>query len=233
MAVARSEAVQPSLWDRLLNDLPGLLADIASLREQLKQVLDKDVDIDAIVADGLTSLRKRSDLDEDTYQLCSALIMKSEEKARIESRGVVVTQDVLREAVRRDIEMLFNIERLEADYTLTESEEQTIVTPDDRLASFPEVRSSVVNFGVPSFSGRKGTDFDKDELARELKQVLQNFEPRLKSDSIKVQVGFADKVGMRVDIDAILLLSPVPERLRLSTTIDLESGRASTSQEEV
>lgn len=233
MAVARSEAVQPSLWDRLLNDLPGLLADIASLREQLEEVLNEDIDIDAMIEDGLTSLRQRSDLDEDAYQLCSALIMKSEEKSRIENRGVVVTQDVLREAVRRDIEMLFNIERLEADYILTEAEEQRIVTPDDMLEGFPEVRRSVVNFGVPSFSGRKGTDFDKDELARELKEVLQNFEPRLKPDSIKVQVGFAEKVGMRVDVDAILLLSPVPERLRLSTTIDMESGRASTTQEEV
>ena len=232
MVIARSEAVQPSLWDRLMNDLPGLLTDITALRADLTKQLGEDFDLDVLIEGGLTGLRQRQDLTETTYQLCQALIVKSEERNKLESRGVVVTQDVLREAVRRDIEMLFNIERLEANYLLTQTEEKVITSPSDQLADFPHVRSSVLNFGVPSFSGRKGSDFDKNALARDIKEVLQRYEPRLKSDTIKVQVVFSDKVGMRVDIDAVLLLSPVPERLRLSTTIDMESGRALTTQEE-
>ena len=232
MAIARSEAVQPSLWDRLVNDLPGLMTDIASLRETLASTLGKDVDLDAIIAGGPSALRRRTDLDETTFLLCADLLNKAEERARIESRGVVVTKDVLREAVRRDIEMLFNVERLEADYLLTEEEEQRISTTQDLLANYPEVRKSVVNFGVPSFAGRKGSDYDKELLARELRSVLQTYEPRLKPETIKVKVSFAEREGMRVDVDAVLLLSPVPERLRLSTMIDMESGRAVTKRED-
>lgn len=233
MSVARSEAVQPSLWDRLLNDLPGVLTDIASLRARLADKLGAGADIEALVEQGLGGLRQRTDLGDEVMQLARALILKVEDRARIEGRGVVVTQDVLREAVRRDIEMLFNVERLESDYLMTEAEAQRIDTPDDLLADFPEVRRSVLNYGVPSFSGRKSSDFDREALGRELREVLQNFEPRLKPGSIKVQVSFADKVGLRVDIDAVLLLSPVPERLRLSTTIDMENGTARTRLEEV
>ena len=53
------------------------------------------------------------------------------------------------------------------------------------LADFPEVRRSVVNFGVPAFAGRSARDFDRDALARELKAVLATFEPRLKESATR------------------------------------------------
>ncbi|MEM9371626.1 MAG: type VI secretion system baseplate subunit TssE [Pseudomonadota bacterium] len=215
-----------------MNDLPGLMADISSLRDSLSEELGEEVDIDALVEGGVVALRRRTDLDETTYQLANALIAKTAERAKIESRGIVVTKDVLREAVRRDVETLFNVERLEANYLLTEEEEQSIVTSEALLADYPEVRRSVVNYGVPTFAGRKGSDFDKDQLAREIRSVLQVFEPRLKSDTIRVKVSFAERVGLRIDIDAVLLVSPVPERLRLSTMIDMENGRATTTRED-
>ena len=95
---------------------------------------------------------------------------------------------------------------------------------EEQLADFPQVRASVLNYGVPSFSGRRGSDFNKDELEREIREVLHVFEPRLKRNSIKVKVSIGDKTGLRIVIDGVLLLSPVPERLRLSTAIDLDNG---------
>ena len=233
MDVARSEAVQPSLWDRLQDDLPGLVSEIASLREALIEELGEDYDLDGLLDGGLSSLRRNTQLNETAYHLAHQFVVKSQDRRRLESRGVVVTPDVLREAVRRDIEMLFNVERLEASYFLTDREMQNHEDPAEMLADFPHVRTSVVNYGVPTFSGRKGSDFDRDALAKSLREVLQTYEPRLKPDTVKVKVSFADKIGLRVDIDAILVMSPVAERLRLSTVIDLESGRALTSQEEV
>lgn len=209
------------------------MADDVSLREAILDALGEDTDVDSMIAGGLPALRRRTDLDEKTYKLCQALILKTEERARIEARGVVVTADVLREAVRRDIEMLFNIERLEARYLLTQVEEQTIESPDDLLADFPHVQRSVLNYGVPSFAGRKGADYDKDALARDLTEVLRTFEPRLKRETVKVSVAYTEKTGMKVTVDALLMLSPVPERLRLATTIDLDNGRALTVAEEV
>lgn len=232
MDVARSEAVQPSLWDRLQDDLPGLDSEIASLRESLVEELGEDYDLTGLLDGGLSELRRDTTLTESAYRQAHTLIVNYQARQRLENRGVVVTPDILREAVRRDIEMLFNVERLEASYFLTDREMQHHENPADVLADFPEVRRSVLNYGVPTFSGRKGSDFDKEGLAKSLKEVLEVFEPRLKPGSIKVKVSFAEKVGLRVDLDAILMLSPVPERLRLSTMIDLESGRAATKNEE-
>ncbi|SDE43737.1 type VI secretion system protein ImpF [Ruegeria marina] len=231
---SRHEAVQPSLWDRLVDDLPGLVAETDGMRVELARILGNMEDVDRIVAGGPRAIEKRTDLPEKTRLLLHHLQQKLAIRARLEDRGVVVSADVLREAVRRDIEMLFNVERLEADFLMTEREALSVETPAARLAGFPEVRRSVLNYGVPSFAGRmSGTDFDKDELAREIREVLQVFEPRLRRDSVKVKVRVGDKTGMRIDVDGVLLLSPVPERLRLSTTVDLDNGQARTQLEEI
>ena len=39
---ATREAVQPSLWDRLVNDLPGVASEIAGLRETLARELGEE-----------------------------------------------------------------------------------------------------------------------------------------------------------------------------------------------
>ena len=90
----------------------------------------------------------------------------------------------------------------------------------------------MLNYGVPSFSGRGAKDFDLDALARELREVIAVFEPRLKRDTIRVKADTGDAAGMRISIEGTLMLSPIAERLRLSTTINLDNGRASTVVEE-
>ncbi|MBU2980565.1 type VI secretion system baseplate subunit TssE [Lentibacter algarum] len=230
-SVARQEAVQPSLWDRLVDELPGMSAEHDALVRDLTKALGDVEQVSAVIAGGTREVERRDDLDDDTKQLAHRLVQLSGRKRRLEEGGVVVTSDVLREAVRRDIEMLFNIERLEAQFLLTERETLDHQSPASQLAEFPQVRASVLNYGVPSFSGRSGSDFDKDDLARDIKNVLNIFEPRLKKDSVKVRVRTGDKIGMRIDIDGVLLLSPVPERLRLSTSVDLDNGRALTTLE--
>lgn len=226
------EAVQPSLWDRLVDELHGLSAETAALRRELGRKLGSDQAVDILLSEGARSIEKDDTLDDDLRRRAHRLAGLVQRQQRLEEGGVIVTPDVLREAVRRDIEMLFNIERFEAAYLLSDREMTATTTPGDLLADYPEVRRSVVNYGVPSFSGRHGSDFDPDALARELTEVLRLFEPRLQRDSIKVKVTTSDKTGLRIGIDAILMLSPIPERLRLSTMIDLDNGRAVTSVEE-
>ena len=229
---SRQEAVQPSLWDRLTDDLPGIAAESEGLRRELEKHLPEPGALDDLLEGGARAIEARADLDDETKIRAHRLLQKMADRRQLEDRGIVVTPKVLREAVRRDIEMLFNVERLEADFLLTERELLEAETPAMMLEDFPEVRSSVLNYGVPSFSGRKGSDFNKDLLAREIRQVLIWYEPRLKKETVKVNVRIEEKKGMRIEIDGTLLLSPVPERLRLSTTIDLESGKASTRLEE-
>lgn len=230
-ATARQELVQPSLWDRLVDELPGIVAETDSLRVELEKELGPDVDLDQIIEGGTRAVERRVDLDETARQKLHVLVSSSQHRRKLEQRGVVVDSDTLREAVRRDIEMLFNNERMEADFLLSDLERSTIQTTKQQLTDFPQVRTSVVNFGVPSFSGRRASDFNKEDLEREIRHVLICFEPRLKRNTVQVNVSIADKTGMRIDIDGVLLLSPLPERLRLSTAIDLENGQASTSIE--
>lgn len=230
---ARQELVQPSLWDRLLDELPGVVAETESLRAELSKEIGEAYSLDQIVQGGTREIEKCADLGDATRQKLYRFVKKSQRRQKLEETGILVDADTLREAVRRDIEMLFNIERMEAEILLTPTERLKTQSTKEILADFPHIRSSVINYGVPSFSGRRGSDFDKDSLERDLRQVLQNYEPRLKANSVKVKVTIDDKTGMRIGIDGILQLSPVPERLRLSTAIDLDNGQAVTSIEDV
>ena len=62
--------------------------------------------------------------------------------------------------------------------------------------------------------------------------MVAAFEPRLKRDLIRITVDTGNREGLKVRIEGVLMLSPVPERLRLSTTIDLDNGRAATRIED-
>ena len=225
---AKREAVQPSLWDRLVNDLPGLSSEIDGLRQSLLIELGGER-LDALLASSARSIDSDENLTADQKRRIHRLVFQSSQRAELERRGIVVSPSVLREAVRRDIEALFNTERYEVTPLLSDHEgEQMQGSPLD-LSDFPEVRRSVINYGVPSFSGRSSRDFDRDALAREIKMVLNTFEPRLKDNGTKVQVTLGDKNGgLKIEIDAILIMTPTPERLRLRTSINLDNGLART-----
>jgi type VI secretion system protein ImpF len=228
---ARREAVQPSLWDRLVDDLPGLVAETNAREQELGLEIGVDR-LQRLIAGGLRAIEQEPDLDDGQRRDAFALLGQVERRTFLEERGIVVTPDVLREAVRRDIEELFGIERLQARFLFSDLERAGLEDPQDVIADFPHVQRSVLNFGVPSFSGRRAKDFDIEALARELREVIAVFEPRLKRDTIRVTVDTDDTAGLRIRIEGLLLLSPVPERLRLSTMIDLDNGRAATMIEE-
>ncbi|PBB42658.1 type VI secretion system baseplate subunit TssE [Mesorhizobium sp. WSM3866] len=225
---AKREAVQPSLWDRLINDLPGLTSEIEGLRRLLEEELGAER-VEALLAGSARTIDADAELTPDQKRRLHRLVFQAEHRAEIESRGVVVSARVLREAVRRDIEALFNTERFESVPMLSDAEHEQPLDELPSLADFPEVRRSVVNYGVPSFSGRSSRDFDRDTLAREIRAVLATFEPRLKESATTVNVTLGDKsVGLKIEIDAVLIMTPTPERMRLRTTINLDNGLART-----
>lgn len=228
---SRREAVQPSLWDRLVDDLPGLGAETARGRSDMAKELGEDR-LSRLLSGGRRAIDQEADLPDATRRALNTLLTQTERQTFLETRGIVVTADILREAVRRDIEALFNTERMQARFLLSDTERRGAEDPEDLLADFPHVRRSVLNYGVPAFSGRRAKDFDADSLSRELREVVAVFEPRLKRDTIRVKIDTSDKTGMKIAIEGVLLLSPVPERLRLSTTIDLDNGRAATALED-
>jgi len=228
---SRREAVQPSLWDRLVDDLPGIISETDRHHAELLALIGAER-LEAILAAGTRGIERDTDLTGPQRRELHQLVIQMERRGFLEQRGIVVTADVLREAVRRDIEALFNIERFEATVQLTDLEREGIEEPTAIISQFPLARRSVLNYGVPSFSGNRARDFDLDALARELREVVAVFEPRLKRDTIRVKVDTGDALGMRISIEGTLMLSPIAERLRLSTTINLDNGRASTVVEE-
>lgn len=225
---ATRETIQPSLWDRLVNDLPGLGSEIKDLRQILQSEIDAER-LDAMVAGGVGHIESATDLSIEQKKNIHRLLSLERRRMELDSRGVVVSSDVLREAVRRDIEALFNVQRFESSLLLTDAEAELVGENPPSLEDFPQVRRSVVNYGVPPFSGRSSRDFDREELAKEITQVLAAFEPRLKEGATKVTVSLGDKsIGLRIDIDALLLTTPAPERLRIRTILDLDNGSART-----
>ena len=185
--------MQPSLWDRLVNDLPGVASEIGGLRAALARELG-DERLDALVAGGARAVEADAELTPAQKERLARLMAQERRRAEIEARGIVVSPRVLREAVRRDIEALFNTERLESTLMLTDRETEGAAGPP-RLEDFPQVRRSVVNYGVPAFAGRSSRDFDREALAKELKAVLAAFEPRLKESATRVTVTTSDKAA--------------------------------------
>lgn len=228
---ARKEAVQPSLWDRLVDDLPGLVSETDVRLREIGAEIGAER-LETMIAGGVRAVEQAQDLSADKRREVVQFLGLLTRRAFLEERGIMVTADILREAVRRDLEELFGMERLQARFLWTDAERGSLEDPEDVLADFPHVSRSVLNYGVPSFSGRRAKDFDPEVLSRELKEVVATFEPRLKRDTIRVVVDTSGREGLKVKIEGVLMLSPVPERLKLSTTIDLDNGRAATRIEE-
>ena len=120
----------------------------------------------------------------------------------------------LRESVIRDLEWLLNTGRLEI---LRE------------LGSYPEVRKSVINYGVPDISGVSVTSRGSESIARDIRQAILDFEPRILPATLKVGIAVDDhkmnENTMVLEIQGELWWQPLPERFYLKATLDLELGK--------
>lgn len=121
----------------------------------------------------------------------------------------------LRASVLRDLGWLFNATRLDAD---------------GNLDAYPEIKRSVLNYGLPALSGHCVSGTDMREMERELRQAIINFEPRLIADSITIKAQSDPKSLnhhnlISFKISAQLWAQPAPVELTLQTDIDLENGQ--------
>lgn len=129
--------------------------------------------------------------------------------------GLSVTLSELRKSVLRDLNWLFNTSQL------LKSEE---------LESWPQVRNSVLNYGLPPLSGMAASGLDLGQLERTLRQAIIDFEPRILPDSVSVRA-LLDRESLdhhntlSLHIEALLWAQPVPIELLLRTQLDLESGQ--------
>lgn len=126
----------------------------------------------------------------------------------------------LRQSILRDLAWLFNT---------------THVAADVDLSGFPEIQRSVLNYGIPNFSGRVLSKSGAEELKRAIATALANYETRLIRETIDVTVSKAEtalgKPAVLIEISAVLRLEPLPATMRLRAELDLESGHVAVADE--
>src|SRR6185503_11307201 len=129
--------------------------------------------------------------------------------------GMSVSLSELRRTVLRDLNWLFNTSQL--------------MRPE-QLESWPQVRNSVVNYGLPPLSGLNASGLNVVQLERSLRQAIIDFEPRILPDSVSVKAELERESLdhhnlLSLHIEALLWAQPVPIELLLRSQLDLESGQ--------
>ena len=131
----------------------------------------------------------------------------------------VMSKSRLRQAVLRDLAWLFNATRLERG---------------DDLEHVPYARRSVINFGLPAHAGSTASSLEIEDIERDIKRAILNFEPRILPESLEVkalvELSDADRHNViAVQIHGQLWAQPVPLELLVRTEIDLETGKVQIS----
>ncbi|MEA3178493.1 MAG: type secretion system protein ImpF [Gammaproteobacteria bacterium] len=248
--LALNERLQPALLDRLIDDertvaLVNITIDAGALR---RLELPEQALIDILVAQGMTLQLRESAGDmlelrftasrahanpsqlralllrppraPDGVQLQSFATVQSASAPNLELESAerrMLSTRRLRECVLRDLGWLFNSINLES-------------TQD--LQSVPQVASSVLNFGLPSFAGRMASSINPMESADRLRRVIELFEPRLSAVRVKPQPRSEDESDgtLEFTIEAQLWSHPQPQQLELHTRIDIMTGDITVSE---
>lgn len=135
---------------------------------------------------------------------------KTEKESR-EDRVMSFRQ--LRKYVLRDLEWLLNTGRLETT---------------ENLSDYPEIRHSVINYGIPDLAGTTASTMDVYQLQQTIRQAILDFEPRILPHNLRIQVIQNEKEmnlnSITIEIEGEIWGQPLPEHLYLKTVLDLELG---------
>jgi type VI secretion system protein ImpF len=127
---------------------------------------------------------------------------------------VSVNPAQLREQVRRDLSWLFNTTQLAAGTD---------------LSPYPQVRSSILNYGIVDLTGQLLSSIKPDDLEKSVRTALLCYEPRLVPESLLISVKLGKNpfgtAALVVEIRADLHSEPLPLALHVRTEIDVETGR--------
>lgn len=227
------EKLQPSLLDRLRDDLASSLARLRERRAALESLLDQAQRqaLERLLAEDRLDARPRGPADMAPFASLTAeardlledvLGLEIERRAE-HRRNVAMSLPQLRAAVLRDLAHLLNTEQAE---TLPLAEGAQMVPA---FAGLPCARASVLNYGIPTLAGRIRTTADYDALAQEVAEAIIRFEPRLRDVRVRAEGHDADlavRSPVMLVIEGELWGYPLPEQLRVRTLLDLEEGKA-------
>ncbi len=95
------------------------------------------------------------------------------------------------------------------------------------LDAYPEVRRSVLNYGLATLIGRAATGLNTRALERQVRQAILYFEPRLRPDTVRVSGIGHYKDGHKVmafRISAQLVVQGGPVRMCVITRLEPGNG---------
>lgn len=202
------ERFLPSLLDRLTDDDP--INNSIQLQKQKINRIEKE----------LTELPgKKHTLDEGKYKKQRLTLQQQLDQSRAQF-GVlsasVCSLTEIRACVKRDLDWLLNASHYE---------------PQSELQDYPQIKRSVLNFGVADLTGKTVSGIDLRNMERMLKQVIINFEPRIINKTLSVRIlvdkSMFDHNAVIFEIEGQLWAEPQPLHLHLRTEFELESGNVS------
>lgn len=122
-------------------------------------------------------------------------------------------ETAMRASVRRELNWLLNTVNLNAVVDLTR---------------YPQVRTSVLNYGMPDLTGRVSTPQAVQARSNEIRQAIRQFEPRLDGDKLRVEaspaLGPENSISyiIRGDITSAVKAMPV----QFFANVEVETGEA-------
>lgn len=144
-------------------------------------------------------------------ELASLAVATSPNTASESAERRFISMRRLRECVCRDLAWLLNTANLETSVD---------------LHRYPEVQRSVLNFGLPSLTGRAATSIDPAIAVRQFVQAIRVFEPRLSRVAVSPELS-EDRMDARTlsfKVEAELWGRPAPQGVSLRTSLDVDSG---------
>jgi type VI secretion system protein ImpF len=138
----------------------------------------------------------------------------------------VLSPQLLRAAILRDLTWLFNTP---APVDREPTGEFAFVPSYDE---FPQVVSSILNYGVPDLTGKTDSSLDPEEIERGFLKAIRHFEPRLSRHGLTVELKH-DSQSLNVIVLTIsgeILANQLLERMFIKTEVDLELGQTTLKE---
>ncbi|HTN73617.1 MAG TPA: type VI secretion system baseplate subunit TssE [Pirellulaceae bacterium] len=137
-----------------------------------------------------------------------------EPEQSVESRDRrILSLDRIRACVLRDLQWLLNCSNIDQIEDLEER---------------PQVKTSVLNYGIPDLTGLTASGIKVPDLERRVREAIWNFEPRILRHSLRVTArrysNLSNNNALVFEIEGEMWAQPLPLRLYLRTEVDLDSG---------
>ena len=210
LAASSNDLFLPSLLDRLTNEDPinQLLNEVKQKIKQVEQELNNltsmPVNRDGLAIDGQKEKQQ--------HQLHHQLVGLQAQYNTLND-SISAKHDI-QACVKRDLEWLLNTNQY---------------TPNEELNDFSETARSVLNYGIPDFTGKTVSGLDLIQLERSLLQAILDFEPRIIQKTLTIRV-IADQNKKEhnifiFEIEGEICAKPLPLHLHLRTEFELESSQ--------